>query len=67
MSFYDLDKDERIKVVAKITSEILKDLKTSSTKNTLLYFSDEDTYIRKTAYLTLGKIYKTKKNSVFPF
>lgn len=60
MGFYDLSKTERVALVAKINSEIFKDFSTNSPKHTLNYFSDEDTYIRKTGYLAVGKIHKNK-------
>ena len=59
MGFYDLAKPERVKLVEKINQEILEDITTSKIKTLLVYFSDEDTYIRKTAYLAIGKIYLT--------
>lgn len=59
MAFYDLEKQERDKLVAEINAKILADLKTTSTGNCIYYFADEDTYIRKTAYLAIGKIYKS--------
>lgn len=62
MSFYDLDKDERIKLVDKINQQILSELISSKSKFIITYFSDEDTYIRKTGYLAIGKIYKTHKD-----
>lgn len=58
MAFYDLDKASRVKLVNIINEKILSDLKTNQQKNLLNYFSDEDTYIRKSAYLAIGKIYK---------
>ncbi|WP_420601540.1 HEAT repeat domain-containing protein [Flagellimonas sp.] len=61
MGFYDLSKQERKKLVYKIESEILSDLKKGQDKSVLHYFSDEDTYIRKTGYLSIGKIHKTTK------
>jgi HEAT repeat protein len=57
MAFYDLKKEERLKVVAEINSTILQDLEKGKSDNILGYFSDLDTYIRKTAYLAIGKIY----------
>lgn len=60
MGFYDLSKHERLNVVADIGSNILAELGTREFKKTIQYFSDEDTYIRKTAYLSLGKIYSAK-------
>lgn len=58
MSFYDLNKEDRMKMVNTIHQQILSDLKSHSTKSCILYFSDEDTYIRKAAYLAIGKIHK---------
>nr|WP_298791162.1 HEAT repeat domain-containing protein [uncultured Allomuricauda sp.] len=64
MGFYDLPKEERKKLVQKIELDIFNDLLNSSQKNTLVYFSDEDTYIRKAAYLSTGKIHKTNQHSI---
>lgn len=63
MSFYDLSKDKRAELVEEIKATILSELKKSKLKaSTTLsltrnYFSDEDTYIRKSAYLSIGRIY----------
>ena len=62
MSFYDLNKEERQQLVDKINKEIVADIKQKKTNNIIKYFSDEDTYIRKTAYQSIGKIYKTNKS-----
>jgi hypothetical protein len=62
MAFYDLPKPERIKVVAAISNDILSELKSGSLKKTIDYFDDEDTYIRKAAYLAVGRIYLQNKN-----
>ncbi|MGD0709961.1 MAG: hypothetical protein ABR968_02150 [Bacteroidales bacterium] len=61
MSFYDLNKEQRKLLVDKINNEILSDLDARKSTQILTYFSDEDMYIRKTAYLVIGKIYKAKK------
>jgi HEAT repeat protein len=61
MPFYDLPKNERVKVVANISSTMLKELENSNLKNTILYFANEDTYIRKSAYLSIGKLYFSHK------
>lgn len=53
MAFYDLPKSERAERVLAIQEHILKELP----KQTLLYFSDEDTYMRKAAYNAIGRIY----------
>ncbi|MCA5005113.1 HEAT repeat domain-containing protein [Sphingobacterium bovistauri] len=61
--FYDLNKDERLILTAKISDAILADLRTLEIENILNYFADDDdTYIRKTAYLTIGKIWKKNEN-----
>lgn len=61
MAFYDLPKNERIQVVAGISNNMLNGLQSGKLKNTILYFEDEDGYIRKAAYLSMGRIYTTHK------
>ena len=60
MGFYDLSKEERNILVEKINQEITDDLTSNNTGNIIKYFSDEDTYIRKTSYLAIGKIFYAK-------
>ena len=55
MAFYDLTKQERYHLVERINQEIENDLKQNTTENITIYFSDDDTYIRKTGYLAIGK------------
>ena len=62
MGFYDLTKEERIKRVERINSDIFSDIKGNIRAKTVNYFSDEDTYIRKSAYLAIGKIYCDNTN-----
>lgn len=57
MAFYDLSKPERGQLVEDINHLIATDLLQGSSENITLYFSDEDTYIRKTGYLAIGKIF----------
>lgn len=57
MAFYDLSKEERVELVAQMTGQIEKDVTSGNLIRTLAYFSDEDTYIRKTAYLAVGRLY----------
>jgi hypothetical protein len=45
MSFYDLDIEGRNKLVEKINQQILFDFESSSTKQIINYFSDEDSYV----------------------
>jgi HEAT repeat protein len=61
MAFYDLPKEERNKLVEQFNTEIISELKSGSTKVIISTFSDEDTYIRKTAYLAIGRIYLAHK------
>ncbi len=61
MAFYDLPKEERAAVIHGIGTDILNDLTNSLSTNIIRYFADEDTYIRKTAYLSTGKIFFTHK------
>lgn len=57
MGFYDLSKEERIRLVEEINQAIGEDIYNGTTKKMVNYFSDGDTYIRKTAYLAIGKLY----------
>ena len=57
MAFYDLPKLERDQLVEKINREIATDLSKGSSEKIAIYFSDDDTYIRKTGYLAIGKIF----------
>ncbi|MES2567016.1 MAG: HEAT repeat domain-containing protein [Bacteroidota bacterium] len=65
MSFYDLPKSKRAELVEQIKTELLQEIKTfkvsdfARTDDLKLFkhFSDEDTYIRKSAYLSIGRIY----------
>ncbi len=58
MAFYDLTKEQRVKQVELIRRDLLEELQGDNTALSLAYFSDEDTYIRKSAYLAIGRIYK---------
>jgi len=60
MRFYDLSKEERNQLVNNINNAITNDLVSGKTENIIKYFSDEDTYIRKTGYLAIGKIFYAK-------
>jgi HEAT repeat protein len=57
MAFYDVSKNERAHIVAAISEDILSDLKMSRLNKIAGYFREEDTYIRKSAYLSFGRIY----------
>jgi hypothetical protein len=62
MKFYDLSKAEREKLVRKIHNDILDDLKSGKLDHFRKYFSDEDTYIRKAAYQSAGKIFTVESD-----
>ena len=57
MGFYDLDKQDRVALVGQISSNIAADLHSGKDRMLQQYFADDDTYIRKTAYLAIGKLY----------
>ena len=61
MPFYDLPKPKRDKLVSEIHRKIRDNIVGDKRKNILLYFSDEDTYIRKSAYLAIGRIWLANK------
>ncbi|MDF2188588.1 HEAT repeat domain-containing protein [Paraflavitalea sp. CAU 1676] len=57
MAFYDLSRQERAGVVAAIKADITAELTRGTPAKTGAYFAHEDTYIRKAAYLSVGRIY----------
>ena len=56
MGLYDLGKEQRLQLVDQINGEVLVDLQKGKSGNIVIYCSDDDTYIRKTVYLAVGKI-----------
>lgn len=62
MGFYDLNKEQRLQLADTINKDILFCLQQGKESSMISYFSDEDTYIRKTAYLAIGKIWKQHPN-----
>ncbi|UCE14155.1 MAG: HEAT repeat domain-containing protein [Candidatus Heimdallarchaeota archaeon] len=61
MGFYDLSKVEREKLFEKMREEIRSDVKQGTKKKIHQYCGDEDTYIRKNAYLILGRAYRDEE------
>jgi HEAT repeat protein len=57
MAFYDHAKEERTQLVNQIKEELHADLISNDASKALHYFSDDDTYIRKAAYLNIGKLF----------
>lgn len=56
MSYYDLDKNQRIQVNNRIKKELIEDMKLSQANSFLKYFSDLDIYIRKAGYTAVRDI-----------
>ena len=65
MAFYDLSKQERTDLVNVISKDILQELESSQLKKIIAWFKDDDTYIRKSAYLSLGRLYFSNKTLQF--
>lgn len=61
MGFYDLPKEQRLQLMRDIRHAIHKELMAGEYPHSLVYFNDEDTYIRKAAYLAIGRIYNSDK------
>jgi Sister chromatid cohesion protein PDS5 protein len=57
MGFYELSKEERKKKTEDIQRRLFASIKSDSQVKVLPFFSDADTYIRKAAYGSTGKIY----------
>ena len=60
--FYDLTQPEREKLVASINGALLTAFSAKDMDVIVGFFMDEDTYIRKTAYLATGRIYLANKS-----
>lgn len=63
MAFYDLQAEERQKLVNKIHTGILHAFRTGDLTYFHTLFNDDDTYIRKNSYLSVGKIWVAKEVS----
>lgn len=57
VAFYDLSKSERADRVLAIRSEIKGALLSQNLQKVHSCYADDDTYIRKSAYLTTGRLY----------
>jgi hypothetical protein len=58
MSFYDLPKSEREALVNTMEITLVSELEVGSTEALLNYCSDNDTYIRKAAYIIIGRLFQ---------
>jgi HEAT repeat protein len=61
VEFYDLPKQERLQLVATLHANLLTGFKTMQLQSITAYFEDPDTYIRKSAYIAVGRIYAGHK------
>ncbi|MCL7745659.1 HEAT repeat domain-containing protein [Halalkalibacter alkaliphilus] len=57
MGYYDLSKEERVHVYKTMEGNITFDVKQNKIDYLLQYAADQDTYIRKNAYLIMGRLY----------
>lgn len=58
MEFYDLSKEERARLVEKITETVKRDLENGNVAGIRRYASNNDTYVRKNTYLIIGRLYR---------
>nr|MDO8116659.1 HEAT repeat domain-containing protein [Candidatus Sigynarchaeota archaeon] len=57
MGFYDLPKKEREELVSKMGEQLFEELAAGAVTRTREYFNDDDTYMRKNAYLIVARIF----------
>lgn len=57
MAFYDLSKEERQQFTEKVLDTLRDELKHDRQKQSFTHFGDEDTYVRKAAYIAAGRIW----------
>ncbi len=70
MAFYDIPKVRRDLLVQEIRENIRLDLSGTRREQSLAYYDDEDTYIRKSAYLATGRLYlqdETLRENILAF
>jgi HEAT repeat protein len=58
MAFYDLPKSEREALVNTMELSLVSEIEAGLTTAMLNYFSDDDTYIRKAAYIIIGRLFQ---------
>lgn len=64
MAFYDMSKEERAALVLQMESVIGQAIRSGRLAPLKKYAADEDTYIRKTTYLALGRLYAAHREEV---
>lgn len=57
MAFYNLTKEERLQIVQRIHADLRRASKNNKSLKFKEIFSNEDTYIRKAAYQSIGKLF----------
>ena len=57
MAFYDLSKSDRLDFVLEVNARLFSDFENGSQRELEALFGDEDTYVRKAAYIETGRIY----------
>lgn len=62
MAFYDLSKSERADRVRAIKGEIKDALLSDNLQKIHVFYANDDTYIRKSAYLVTGRLYSEDAN-----
>jgi HEAT repeat protein len=62
MGFYNLTKEQRVKKVQQIHNDLHAALRNNEATKISNYFSDEDTYIRKTAYQSIGILFNNESH-----
>lgn len=61
MGYYDLPKEEREQYKSLIENIIVSSVKSNTNNDVMPFLSDNDTYIRKVAYQSIGNLYKRNK------
>lgn len=62
MAFYELSKEKRVALVEQMNKQIFSEISSDQLHMIPEYFADEDTYIRKTTYLAIGRTYKANES-----
>ena len=61
LSYNDLSKEEREQYKSLIENTIISSIKSNMTKEAMPFLSNNDTYVRKVAYQSIGNLYKQNK------
>ncbi len=61
MSFYELGKEQRNILVEKLSRDLSDGFRSAQHGSIIQYFADDDTYVRKAAYIATGRLYIANK------